>query len=119
MKKLFLTVALSFVFAVLGYADRCSDLCKACKESPKDVSTCCQALSCNKKCVAAQGNCPIERGGGGNGDDYNNNNRQHFPARNERQVRQEAREAVDRAIHNFQNFQQQQGLFAGVQFGLR
>lgn len=115
MKQLVLTVALSFVFAVVGYADRCSDLCNDCTNK-RDVSTCCQALSaCNGKCDAAQKNCPLERGGDGNGDDYNN--RQHFPAMNERQVRQEVQRGVDNAIYNFQNPQQQQGWFGGGQFG--
>jgi hypothetical protein len=116
MKKIVLAVALCFTFVIVVYADRCSDLCNDCTNK-RDISTCCQALSaCNGKCKEARDTCKFVGSGDGNGDDHNN--RKHFPVMNERQVRQEAGEAVDRAIHNFnfQNPQQQQGWFGG-QFG--
>jgi hypothetical protein len=120
MKQLALTVALCFAFAVVGYADRCSDLCNACKRSPRDISTCCQAESaCYRNgvqdCSAAEGKCDSLKFGGGNGDNYDNH--QHFPVFNEWRREQEAREVADRAIYNFQNLQQQQWGGGGVVFG--
>lgn len=82
-------------------ADRCSDLCDECRKSPNDISTCCQAESaCHGKCKGAEDKCDFLKGVGGNGDNYDNN--QYFAAFNERQVRQEIREEVNRAIWNYQ-----------------
>lgn len=118
MKQLALTVALCF--AVVGYADRCSDLCNACKRSPRDISTCCQAENAcyengRQNCGEAKGKCKSLEGVGGSGDNYDNN--QHYPVFNERWQEQEAREIADRAIYNFQNLQQQQWGGGRVVFG--
>jgi hypothetical protein len=105
MKQLVLSVAFCFAFVVVGYADRCSDLCNACRKSPRDISTCCQAdIACDRKCDVAYGKCGSLNSGGGNGDNHDNN--QHFPAFNEREVRREVQGGVDRAIWNYQQNQQ-------------
>jgi hypothetical protein len=119
MKQLFFTVALCFVFAVVGYADGCSDLCNACQKSPTDIRTCCKAESAcyqngAQKCGAAEGKCELLKSRGGDGDDYNN--RQHFPVMNERRVRQEIERQVDNDINDYRNFQQQQAQLGRGQF---
>lgn len=122
MKQLVLAVALCFAFVVVSYADRCSDLCNECRKS-QHIGICCQAENACyengvQKCKDARGNCKSLQGVGGNGDNYDNN--QYRAALNERQVRREVEEEVDRSIRNLNlwNPQRQQGGFVGeVVFG--
>lgn len=123
MKKVALTtIAFLFAFAILGYADRCSELCNQCEKNPRDIRTCCQAENAcyengRQKCSAARGACKYLEGVGGNGD--NGGNDQYFLAFNERRVRREVREGVDKAIRNYQqNFQNPQQPRARVGFGI-
>jgi hypothetical protein len=100
MKQLILTVAFCFAFVVVGYADRCSDLCDKCGKT-QNIGICCNAAdACNEKCSIAKQICGSFKGGGGNGENHDNN--QHFPAFNEREVRREVQGRVDRAIWNYQ-----------------
>jgi hypothetical protein len=114
MRQLVLAVALCFVFAVVGYADRCSDLCDKCKRTRSNNVCCLAHRACAGFCKdASEKNCQQSDSNNNNEDD--NRRRQPVFAPNfDREVRREIQRDDDRAILNFNQNQIRVGF--GVAF---